>query len=221
MKKVFVFALVAFVGLALSQNCGCDSSAPCCSQYGYCGTTPEYCDPNQGCQSGCNGGGNGGGDGGNGGNNGGGDGGNSGSGQSYNGQVTFYGWNDNDPPSDQIASPEVRHGKAMQTAGTYQDPNTAASSYDEFPAGTILYVPFLQKYVIIEDTCAQCIQDFGNGQHHIDIWMGPNYWANGPLDDCEGSLTRDGVQFIANPDPNLPVDTTPFYQNNQCTGRAH
>ncbi|KAM0911828.1 hypothetical protein ACQ4PT_013191 [Festuca glaucescens] len=34
---------------AAAQNCGCPSDL-CCSQWGYCGTSPDYCGP--GCQSG-------------------------------------------------------------------------------------------------------------------------------------------------------------------------
>jgi len=34
--------------------CGFENpSGPCCSQYGWCGSTPDYCLPENGCQSGC------------------------------------------------------------------------------------------------------------------------------------------------------------------------
>lgn len=39
-----------FGGLNLGE---CPSFAPCCSQYGWCGTTKEYCAPSFKCQSNC------------------------------------------------------------------------------------------------------------------------------------------------------------------------
>jgi len=45
--------LLVLCGIAVSQNCGCASDSPCCSQYGYCGSTAAYCDPKSGCKSGC------------------------------------------------------------------------------------------------------------------------------------------------------------------------
>jgi chitinase len=44
-----LLALLCAVGPAAAQNCGCQPDF-CCSQYGYCGQTNEYCGP--GCQSG-------------------------------------------------------------------------------------------------------------------------------------------------------------------------
>ncbi|KAI9841280.1 MAG: hypothetical protein M1837_000816 [Sclerophora amabilis] len=40
------------------ENAYCDADGDfggCCSQYGYCGKTPEHCQPSKGCQGGCNG----------------------------------------------------------------------------------------------------------------------------------------------------------------------
>lgn len=50
------------------------------------------------------------------------------------------------------------HAKANKTGnGTYNNPLTAASAAPgEFNECEMLYLPYLQKYVIIEDTCAQC-----------------------------------------------------------------
>nr|ACJ62006.1 chitinase [Zea mays subsp. parviglumis] len=41
--------LCAVAGPAAAQNCGCQPNV-CCSKFGYCGTTDEYC--GDGCQSG-------------------------------------------------------------------------------------------------------------------------------------------------------------------------
>jgi Polysaccharide deacetylase/Chitin recognition protein len=46
--------------LVRAQRCGqqgngrrCPDSSPCCSEYGYCGSTAAYCDPDTKCQLGC------------------------------------------------------------------------------------------------------------------------------------------------------------------------
>ncbi|XP_060218193.1 wound-induced protein WIN1-like [Lycium barbarum] len=64
-----LLALVLFIiaAGANAQQCGRQSGGAlcsgnlCCSQHGWCGSTPEYCSPSQGCQSRCSGGGGGGG----------------------------------------------------------------------------------------------------------------------------------------------------------------
>ncbi|MEY9964427.1 hypothetical protein ABIA33_002469 [Streptacidiphilus sp. MAP12-16] len=40
------------------------------------------------------------------------------------------------------------------------------------------------------------------------------------LDNCEGSITQSS-DIIVNPDPGLPVDTTPMFSNGQCTVVQH
>ncbi|KAJ4972816.1 hypothetical protein NE237_005990 [Protea cynaroides] len=67
MGKVFIFVLFLITSLvgALGQQCGKQADGKlcpggvCCSQYGYCGSTSDYC--GNGCQSQCSGGGGGGG----------------------------------------------------------------------------------------------------------------------------------------------------------------
>ncbi|EOA27662.1 hypothetical protein CARUB_v10023810mg [Capsella rubella] len=52
------FVILSVSGPVTAQNCGC-ASGLCCSQYGYCGTTDEFC--GKGCQAGpCQSGGGGG-----------------------------------------------------------------------------------------------------------------------------------------------------------------
>ncbi|KAL7207059.1 hypothetical protein ACSBR2_019705 [Camellia fascicularis] len=65
---LILVSLLAILVLKISaQQCGSQvggalcAGGLCCSQFGYCGTTPAYCDPNQGCQSQCSGSGGGGG----------------------------------------------------------------------------------------------------------------------------------------------------------------
>ncbi|CAM0904039.1 unnamed protein product [Alopecurus aequalis] len=46
---VLAVLLLCAAGPAAAQNCNCPANM-CCSQWGYCGTTIDYCGP--GCQSG-------------------------------------------------------------------------------------------------------------------------------------------------------------------------
>ncbi|GLT66499.1 hypothetical protein SLA2020_388600 [Shorea laevis] len=50
-KNLLTLAVVALIlaGYVKAQNCGCAANE-CCSQYGYCGTSDEYC--GQGCKEG-------------------------------------------------------------------------------------------------------------------------------------------------------------------------
>ncbi|KAK8329001.1 hypothetical protein V6Z11_A11G289200 [Gossypium hirsutum] len=56
-------SLLCLLATAASQQCGRQAGGRtcannlCCSQYGYCGTTDDYCSPSRGCQSNCWGGG--------------------------------------------------------------------------------------------------------------------------------------------------------------------
>jgi len=146
--------------------------------------------------------------------------------QTHNGQTTSYGWNDNDPPSAQISYPRnggypTLHNAATEGVGTINDPVTFATNKDEVAIGTIVYVPHLRKYFVMEDDCAQCDSDWKNGKYHIDLWMGPQRSSNSKsLDDCENYVTRDNVPFIVKPAGNLPVEKTPLYNGTHCTAKV-
>ena len=123
--------------------------------------------------------------------------------------VTFYGWTDNTPPSDAI-SHSVLHSTAGGV-GTYADPITFATAPSEWPPGTILYVPFLQKYVIMEDTCVACAKDWKTGIHHIDIWMKSDGGNASSLLSCEEAWTRSGADVEISPPPDRLVDARPMF----------
>ncbi|PRP88527.1 hypothetical protein PROFUN_02938 [Planoprotostelium fungivorum] len=55
MKATVLTVLALLIASSVGQNCGCDAAydGKCCSQYGYCGNTADYCDKANGCQSGC------------------------------------------------------------------------------------------------------------------------------------------------------------------------
>lgn len=123
--------------------------------------------------------------------------------------ITFYGWPDNSPPGASIAYP-VTH-KTAAGSGTYADPVTFASTTKEFPKGTKLYVPYLQKYVIMEDNCVDCGRDWKKGISHIDIWLNSNSSFKPQVLACEDKWTRTKQQVIKNPPSNEPVNMVPLF----------
>eukprot|EP00483_Globobulimina_turgida_P001424 UN01426 len=135
---------------------------------------------------------------------------------------TSYGWDDNSPPSAEIAYPKsdgypTKHNQAYEGTGTYADPITFATDKDEIAIGSIVWVSDLHKYFVMEDDCAACDSDWRNGKWHIDLWMGPDKrLPESKLYACEDYITKSGVTVIINPAQNLPVDKTPLI--NPSTG---
>jgi hypothetical protein len=133
--------------------------------------------------------------------------------------VTFYGFPDNSPPGTAIEFPQI-HDQAGGT-GTFDDPITFATDPRLFSPGQVIYVPFLQKYFIMEDLCTNsgpgdqgpgCVNDFDNGLAHIDLWTGGTADSDVQAQlDCEDSLTSNNVDIIVDPDDQQPVDTTPLF----------
>ena len=128
--------------------------------------------------------------------------------------VTFYGYTDNNPPGRAITHSCIHPAGAGGT-GTYQDPVTYAQGDDNGPWCQILYVPFLKKYFIHEDS--ECGDDCTSAsKHHIDLWMGgdKNSVRNPEKDallNCEDQWTQDSTSVILSPPSNEPVDTTPMF----------
>ncbi|KAI4301928.1 hypothetical protein L6164_035162 [Bauhinia variegata] len=62
-KLVVSLVALALVCIAEAEQCGRQAGGQicpnnlCCSQYGWCGSTDDYCNPAKGCQSKCGGGG--------------------------------------------------------------------------------------------------------------------------------------------------------------------
>ena len=138
--------------------------------------------------------------------------------------VTFYGWADNSPPGGAIAYP-MSDGyatvhDAAGGAGTYADPITFATDKSEFPVGTILYVPFIEKYVIMEDDCVECDSDWTSAHKwHIDVWMNSNGTeSSSSLASCEDRWTRDSTPVEMGPPPGRTVTTAPLFvpSTNTC-----
>jgi len=70
--------------------------------------------------------------------------------------ITFYGYPDNSPPGAGVAYDCGGRNKIAGGSGTYTDPVTFASAPGEFDKCEIIYLPYLEKYSRMEDTCTQC-----------------------------------------------------------------
>ena len=132
--------------------------------------------------------------------------------------VTFYGWPDNSPPGAGIAYPGL-HSQAGGT-GSYADPITFATDAREFAPGTILYVPFIEKYVIMEDGCAECSTDWARGKWHIDIWMNSNGSYDSQVLACENDWTQSTAQVEIDPPSNRPVTLPPLFDTSKGVCRT-
>lgn len=127
--------------------------------------------------------------------------------------VTYYGWADNTPPGTDIAfpgQPNTIHTAAGGT-GTYDDPITMASDPNVWSVGTKMYLPYIKKYVIMEDICGGCTNNKNTGKYHIDIWMNSDSRNTDKLLDCENFYTRQSVQAEINPPADREVDNTPLF----------
>jgi len=137
-----------------------------------------------------------------------------------NAYITFYGWVDNDPSGRSIAYPNGRfplslHSEASGT-GTYDDPITFASDPDAWAIGTILYVPYLKKYIIMEDWCSQCVINWQeHKKHHIDIWMESGQQFKDEVLECENYWTKKSASVEINPLPDREVDTTSLFDKSK------
>jgi len=127
-----------------------------------------------------------------------------------NSEVTFYGARDNCPPGADISHPIIH--KEAGGLGTFDNPITFAGTTAAFKAGSIVYIPRLKKYFIMEDDCEECINDWKKKKYHIDCWIGPPTLTSGPeLIACEDALTTDSEPIIMNANNGHPVDTTSLF----------
>ena len=140
--------------------------------------------------------------------------------------ATFYGWADNSPPGAAIAYPRSGGYPTIHEtaggAGTYADPITFATDKAELPVGTILYVPFIEKYAIMEDDCAECDSDWTTSHRwHIDLWMNSNGTeSSSSLVSCEDQWTRASTTVEIAPPPGRVVATAPLFTPSTNTCRT-
>jgi hypothetical protein len=144
--------------------------------------------------------------------------------------ATYYGWYDNTPPGCQTAYKPYCAGGT----GTFEDPITFASYKKEFPVGTVLYYPTIEKYVVMGDECQECQADWvGKGPdggphlYHLDVWIGGKGGNEFDVINCEDALTQGTpagspllTPFIENPPKDLPVSSEPIFDTdtNHCFG---
>ena len=117
--------------------------------------------------------------------------------------ITGYSYYDNTPPgSTGIAYPGTRHDVAAGT-GSYDDPITLAVGWDrsagpQWPVGSRFYLPFLRKYVIVEDQCGDDAEDgpcyqldeaAEGATTWIDVWVGGQGQSKHAADDCMDRIT--------------------------------
>lgn len=109
-------------------------------------------------------------------------------------------------------------GAGAGGVGTFNDPITAAagSGNSVLTRGTLLYIPGLRKYFLVEDICGNCTTNW------VDLWMESNGGNSaGTVTQCESNWTGDDTvlrEVWLNPSSGLQVDTTPFFNvtTNQC-----
>jgi 3D (Asp-Asp-Asp) domain-containing protein len=139
------------------------------------------------------------------------------SGENTSVYITFYGWNDNDPPGTDIAYPKSDYPASVHNSaggsGSFNDPVSFASDPKLFPVGTIIYVPYLKKYAVMEDYCATCVRDNNQGKKHIDIWAGGNGSNEAKLIACEEDWTRESENILLNSQNGMEVNLTPIFDS--------
>jgi 3D (Asp-Asp-Asp) domain-containing protein len=140
--------------------------------------------------------------------------------------ATFYGWADNSPPGGAIAYPKSDGNPTVHDtaggSGTYADPITFATDKAEFPIGTVLYVPFIEKYVVMEDDCVECDSDWTSAHKwHIDLWMNSNGTeSTSALTSCEDRWTRTSTQVEVDPPAGRTVTPNPLFDPSTNTCRT-
>ncbi len=103
--------------------------------------------------------------------------------------LTFYGSKDNCPPGGDIQFPHLH--KLAGGKGTFADPITFAGAKEAVAPGTIVYVHYLKKYFIMEDSCQECVENWKKDKRwHMDLWIGSDKVTPGDgLIACEDALT--------------------------------
>jgi hypothetical protein len=135
------------------------------------------------------------------------------------GFITGYTIHDNDPAgSKEIAYSKDWNNATIHTeaggAGTYDDPITLAAQEGDYAPGTRFYLPHVDRYFMLEDTCANC----GDKAEWIDMWIGGEMSDSAAATDaCARALTGD-IEFWVNPQRGLPVSTGPLFnsQTDKC-----
>jgi len=154
--------------------------------------------------------------------------------------VTGYTWFDNTPRGSATISHPVVHRTAGGT-GTYADPVTVAVGHSriagrevlDLPRGTRLYLSYLHRYGIVEDTCGDGPNPQSGPCHSlaqaprgatlwIDVYVGGGSKdPAGLVSACAGKVTdgdgRELRTIVLNPRPGLAVRPGLPYSQGRCT----
>lgn len=122
---------------------------------------------------------------------------------------TFYGFPDNSPPGAATAYNCLGRGYIAGGDGSYDNPLTFASAPGEYKRCEVVYSPYVKKYLIFQDTCAACTDDFENGIKHVDLFLGSTtHNAHKDVKKCERALTPDEAQTVVrSPGKNRDADS--------------
>jgi len=127
--------------------------------------------------------------------------------------VESYDWYDNRGNAD-IAYPTI-HNKATEGKGTWSDPVTFAGNKRNFSVGSRVYLPYLQKYFVMEDQGSAKL---------MNIWLGPSDASGNKqqMSDCESKISLKDAIAVIDPSRTLKVDTTPLYSTaGGCSAVIH
>ncbi|KAJ3562269.1 hypothetical protein NPX13_g8626 [Xylaria arbuscula] len=143
--------------------------------------------------------------------------------------MTFYGYPDNCDSTGCYGNEVAENCKNPDgqsrnyKAGGDGSWNNPLSMVGNFKACSIVYLPYLRKYGIIDDTCEGC------GKDQMDIWVESKCSDDyGAVCDCEYSLTPDDKQTVyyninANQGSTLPVSKGPLYngKTEKCLNKVY
>src|SRR6185437_6735281 len=101
-----------------------------------------------------------------------------------------------------IISNATIHEFANEDLGTYERPGTLATDASFLTPGTKVYVPELERYYVMEDTCVECSEDWSQNKLHVDLYVSG---TGHQLAACEDRLTMESTEIIINPPSDLPV----------------
>lgn len=124
--------------------------------------------------------------------------------------LTGYSLEDNSPPGTRSTS----SGRSAGGTGTYADPITLAVGYaggDEFPRGTVFYVPLVRAYFVVEDRCGACSEPTGTADYAIDLWVGSD-----ADDSCMYAITGPHT-VVRDAGPGWAVESRPYELGADCS----
>ncbi|WP_100499762.1 hypothetical protein [Geodermatophilus chilensis] len=123
--------------------------------------------------------------------------------------LTGYSLEDNSPPGTRSTS----SGRSAGGTGTYADPITLAVGYaggDEFPRGTVFYVPLVRAYFVVEDRCGACSDPTSAADYTVDLWVGSD-----PDDSCMYAITGPHT-VVRDAGPGWVVESRPDELGADC-----